>query len=536
MRGDHLRIYVIRAVLIGWTALSVDGCYLNYAGAADRSENSDQIGTLGVHAEVSIEQRTWFVSPQGKPTGDGSMKSPLDLETALDGKSMRARIAPGDVVYLRRGTFAGKFTSTLEGTPAAPIRVQGYPGERVVIDKNSVERDKAALTVRGDNVWFQDLEITNSSPERGRLDADGEMDPWRGSGINIFAANTKYINLVLHDNGHAFGLWNEDGGTEIYGCVMFNNGNNKKEHGVYAHNRTGTQLIRDNVILNGAGYGLHIYANSAKSSLSGFDIEGNAIFNNGTLMSDDQVSDQILVGGVKGVPAERITIRENYIYTDPDAATSKSRGIRLGYRDEGNRDVKVLNNYIASKVPLKILWWNSVEVSGNTIFSTGTDIEIETAAAGKADYRIGNNVYLTQGERDPMFVLDKKRMIFAQLQGTNGPNRTAKVGSTVSESLKVFIRPNTYESGRANIVIYNWAKKDKVPVDLSSVLAKGDKYAIYDSQDYLGEPVVSGTFDGKAIAVPMKLSSTTRPVGNVERVPEHTGPEFGVFVVRKRIS
>ena len=63
--------------------------------------------------------------------------------------------------------------------------------------------------------------------------------------------------------------------------------------------------------LNGAGYGFHIYANSPKSSLSGFQIEGNAIFSNGALTLDDQVADQVLVGGVSGVPAERITLRQN---------------------------------------------------------------------------------------------------------------------------------------------------------------------------------------------------------------------------------
>lgn len=32
---------------------------------------------------------------------------------------------------------------------------------------------------------------------------------------------------------------------------------------------------------------------------------------------------------------------------------------------------------------------------------------------------------------------------------------------------KVFLRPNRYEPGRANFVIYNWSRQAIVPVDLS---------------------------------------------------------------------
>ncbi len=63
---------------------------------------------------------------------------------------------------------------------------------------------------------------------------------------------------------------------------------------------------------------------------------------------------------------------------------------------------------------------------------------------------------------------------------------------------RIFLRPNQYEPGRANITIYNWDLKPAVEVDLSAILAPGDRFEIRNVQDFFGEPVVSGTYEGGA--------------------------------------
>ena len=75
------------------------------------------------------------------------------------------------------------------------------------------------------------------------------------------------------------------------------------------------------------------------------------------------------MGGVQGVSAERIVLKNNYVYNSPGAASAKNNGIRLGYEDKNNRDVKVLDNYIVSSRPVRLWWWQSVEFLGNTIYS-----------------------------------------------------------------------------------------------------------------------------------------------------------------------
>jgi hypothetical protein len=477
----------------------------------------------------------WYVAPEGSPAGNGTIDSPWDLATALAQGPNGTEVKPGNTIWLRGGRYAGNFFSDLSGTAEAPIIVRQYPGERAILDKNAAAASIGGLKVRGCYTWYWGFEITNSYPDRNRLAPSGDLDTWRGSGVNIYGPNNKFINLVLHDNGHAFGLWDEDGGTEIYGCIVYYNGNNKKEHGLYAHNDTGTQLIAENVIFDGAGYGIHVYANNPEASLSGFQIEGNAVFNNGALTLDDQVADQILVGGVEGAPAERIVLRENYVYTPIEAATNKNRGVRLGYEDRDNRDVKLLGNYIVSKVPLKVQWWRSVESTGNTIYSQGTSVEDKTpSGGGPFNFQWNSNTYLSGRRGGPVFLFDDGTYDFAGWQRATGTDMTSQVVQTPSlrpSGVRVFVRANKYEEGRANIVVFNWDLQAQISVNVSAVLKIGTRYEVRDVQNYFGAPVASGTYTGSPILLPLNLTQVAQPIGNVERIPAHTKPEFGVYVL-----
>jgi hypothetical protein len=484
----------------------------------------------------SVQNSTqWYVAPDGTPDGKGTLDSPWDLPTALAQGPGRTEVTPGNTIWLRGGRYTGNFISDLNGTADAPIIVRQYPGERAILDKNAADASVSGLKVRGSYTWYWGFEIVNSYADRNRRAPSGDVDTWRGSGVNIYGPNNKFINLVSHDNGHAFGLWDEEGGTEIYGCVIYFNGNNKKEHGIYGHNDQGTQLIADNMIFDGAGYGLHIYANNAGSPLSGFQIEGNAVFNNGALTLDDQVSDQILIGGVQGAPADRIVLRENYIYTPIDAATSKNRGIRLGYEDTDNGDVRLLGNYIVGKVPLKVQWWRSVESRDNTIFSQGTSVDVKTPLGGSPfDLQWDSNTYLSGRKGGPVFSFDDNPYGFSDWQKTKGLDLIGQVVQTASlrpGGLRVFVRSNKYEAGRANIIVFNWDLQAQVAVDVSAALQPGTKYEVRDVQNYFGEPVACGTYDGSPILLPLKLTQVAQPIGNVERSPAHTAGEFAVYVL-----
>jgi hypothetical protein len=98
--------------------------------------------------------------------------------------------------------------------------------------------------------------------------------------------------------------------------------------------------------------------------------------------------------------------------------------------------------------------------------------------------------------------------------------------------VKVFVRPNQYEKGRGNIVVYNWAQQGAVSVDVSKVLSMGDRYEVRNVQNLFGTPVASGTYGGGSISIPMTGVTPPRPIGGSTAGPK-TGPYFDAFVVTK---
>src|SRR5262245_18216673 len=104
----------------------------------------------------------WYVATTGTPAGHGTKASPWDIKSALGGTQP---VAPYDTVWIRGGRYKRPFEVVgqgfevrLAGRPGAPVRVRGYPGERVTID--------GGLTVLppATHLWLQDLEICVSEP------------------------------------------------------------------------------------------------------------------------------------------------------------------------------------------------------------------------------------------------------------------------------------------------------------------------------------------------------------------------------------
>src|SRR5438132_5957155 len=95
----------------------------------------------------------------------------------------------------------------------------------------------------------------------------------------------------------------------------------------------------------------------------------------------------------------------------------------------------------------------------------------------------------------------------------------------------VFVRPNAYEPGRANVIIYNWSGQPSVSVDLSSVLSVGRRSEVRNVQDLSGAPLVSGTFGGGTISFPIAGITPPTTVGLTSSPAPVTVPDFNVFLV-----
>ena len=516
------------------TSVTISGAYGGTTKSAELSVNPSLPPPSGPQ---------FFAAPNGSPNGNGSITSPWDLQSAFNKPA--SAIPPGSTLYLRGGVYNGAalsgFKCNLAGTPSSPVTVRNYLGERAIVDRaGSDSTGQAALTVNGSYVWFWGLEIANSYTNRSRTSPfTGTVKAWRGPGVYVQYGNyCKFINCIIHDNGSA--IYDKQNGTEIYGCLLYFNGNSGFEHGMYIGNELDTKVVKDNLIFDNGGLGIQSYSSHPTSGQQkGIRIEGNASFNNGAITLDDQNSTNILVGAEVGVSAERTSVLNNYIYDPALVVSNKSKGLRLGQADQDNKDAVITDNYIACKVPLTVQWWNYVELQRNTIFTPTTSVNLQMQSGDTTDsYLWDNNTEISGRSTGPIFTYNSSSSLsFANWRQQTGLDAASQVVQNPllrPTGAWVFVRPNQYEAGRGHIVVFNWDLIGAVSIDVSAVgLQLGDQYEVRDSQNYFGAPVASGLYDGNPIMLPMILTNIGVPIGSIERLPVHTAPEFVAFVIRK---
>ncbi|HEY9426848.1 MAG TPA: hypothetical protein VIR34_06815 [Gemmatimonadaceae bacterium] len=290
-------------------------------------------------------------------------------------------------------------------------------------------------------------------------------------GIDSHCPGCRFINLVVHDHsGNGLGMWSEGPDQEAYGNIIYNNGfhghtADHSAHGIYGQNRTGTQRILDNILFNQFGYGVHVYG-SDKAALNNYIIERNTSFNNG-------VGEQFgMSGGMDYQVGGKSPLR-NLVFTNNNSYRNSSlRGehtARLGY-DWGpiNYDGTVTDNYFVGE--LLIVKWASLNAARNVVID----------------------------------------------------------GSVPTQS-RVLVHPNRYEPGRANVIVYNWAEQSGVEVDLSDVLEPGRRYEVRDVQDFYGPPVITGTYAGGSVTIPIRGGRSVPSITGKRTAA--TGTEFAVFVM-----
>jgi len=467
----------------------------------------------------------FYVSPNGSPSGDGSLTKPWDLQNALN---QPARITPGSTIWLRGGRYTGGTSrggllSKLTGTGDAPIVVRQFPGERAVVTNS--------LDVTGSYAWFWGFEITSARQADTGTDYEYLVKVRAGIG-------NRFINLVVHDGPNSgfasfTPLYSTATQTIVYGCLIYNNGTHfNLDHGLYLQNdvATGTVTVTDNIVFNNEAFGLHVYSKPAEGRLSGFDIEGNVLFGNGSISMPVNRNNELLIGGTPA--AHDIVVRDNHTYREAASGFSPYRvAAEIGYVDgaDTNGDVVLENNYFVGG--FYINRWSSATVRGNLVYDyAGPMVLTDSSLSGQS--WTGNRFYgastLSNWQRAP-----NKPADFATWQAqTRLPDPGRYAGSGPPPNL-VVVRPNQYEAGRANIVVYNWEQRATVSVDLSTALTVGDRYVVRNAQDFDGTPVIDGTYEGGSIQLPMAAVTPPPVIGRASTPPPITGPTFNVFVVMK---
>jgi len=398
----------------------------------------------------------WYVSVDGKTAGDGSIERAWDLGSVLGGRKKEVR--PGDTVWIGEGTYkfpdrklaSSGFEVKLAGVKGKPIVVRAVSGKRVTIDGGLSVRSPSAY------LWIRDLEIIvseNLPGGRSRvLDEGGSHPksyarPW--GGLNVYAGKgCKYIGLVIHDNAQGISWWKGSTDSEVYGCIIYDNGwkgpDRGHGHAIYTQNSEGVKTISDCIMTGGYAQTMHAYG-SKRAYVDNYLITGNIAYAGG----------RFLVGG--GRPSKGIRVIENMLH---------GLAMQIGYNAPHNEDCEVRDNVIIGGA-LSIVRYRKAVRSGNLVVAPRADCPAE--AQGRVIVR--GNKYDANRAHVAIFNWAQKDSVLLR-------------AGTVRD-----IHPDTTKGARTY---------------LRQFLKRGDTYRLMDPRDFYGKPVLKGTYDGKAIKAPIK--------------------------------
>jgi hypothetical protein len=348
-----------------------------------------------------------------------------------------------------------------------------------------------------------------------------------------YTANVKLINLVVHDGGT--GIYTEPGasGVEIYGCIVYNNGwqagagDRGHGHAIYVKNDAGTKLVRENVLFNQYGFGIHEYSDLGSGGLNNIRVEGNTSFDNGSLaLPGTSGAGNMQIGGEE--PVTNSTVLSNMTYYAPGMS---ELNVRFGYGGVRSGSLAASANYIVGGNPvLTVEDWTSAVVTGDTL--VGVDQVVLLTDSNPAGAAWSSNHYY----RDPLAAAWgylTTAYTFSGWQGVTGLSGTDVAAAGAPLVARVTVQPNVYEVGRGTVIVYNWSVQPAVSVDLSPVLQAGDHYEVRSVQALFGPPVASGTYGGGSVSIPMTPIPPPTPVGLLSSPAPVTGPAFDVFVVTR---
>jgi len=249
-----------------------------------------------------------FVSPDGKDTNPGTLKSPFKtIAVALD------VVGPGDSVVVRGGIY--RFSRTIyinkSGRPGKPTRLVAYPGEKPILDFTDARG--LGIIVTGAYWHFNNLSITRSELGMRLLgdkchhnileelefyeNGQDTLNVTEGAAYNLIVNCNSYRNFNPRGNGGAadgfavhinagqgnvlignrawnnsddgFDLWNANNKVRLERCYAWSNGENIWNHPWFKGDANGFKL--------GSGAGRHIAISCiAWSHLRrGFDLAGS---------------------------------------------------------------------------------------------------------------------------------------------------------------------------------------------------------------------------------------------------------------------
>jgi len=292
----------------------------------------------------------YYVATNGSDSNSGSVQAPF----LTIGMSMSV-VVPGDVVYVRQGTYAEwGLNPVSDGTVNAPISITNYPGEIATIDGGNA-LNNCPFDLRTQYFVIEGLNIVGGFPAGIRIGYNGggsnitvnrcDISGWHGddntAGIYIeweaHPDGTVITNNKIHDHqsvnpGHSCGIiifqakgltignnriYNS-GGAGIYYKHSFddpslslveNNHIHDNSIGIQWSRRLG--VLRNNVLVNNTNFGIRMFVEAASCDLLMCD--NNQIIKN-TIVGSENPINLNREGGYGCPGAIETLLRDNLVY------------------------------------------------------------------------------------------------------------------------------------------------------------------------------------------------------------------------------
>ena len=494
---------------------------------------------------ISYGQKEFHIFPEndkinpGKPTGDGSISNPWDLQTALNQKN--SVINGGDIVWLHGGIYNGRYISNLTSSiPNSYITVSSFENDRVVLNGNIDSDNQTVLQVKGRQVIYKDFDVTFL----GEFVRDEKFKGYKAvSGIShTNGANCQFRNLRIHDvPGLGFGSWNSTDGTIIEYCMIYNNGFFYKNgkgggEGMYVQNSsdTETRIIRNNIIFGNYYKAIEVWSanrDANRQYVKNITIESNVIFNSGLPAS--QTVDNIIIASDdrNGVNvAKNIKVKDNILYHNTDFAKNEVNGdapsLTLGYYKKSPvENITIDNNVIIGRNnALRLLYIKSLAFNNNKVYTGYIQLNQDVLNNLKPNnWNFKGNEYFTKNNT-PYYLLSGKKFNLKNWKSTFNIQEQSEFKNVKEFDLEntLDITQNEYKPNQYRVTLFNKQGKD-VTVDFSKYSAPiGTLYSIRDVEDY--EKILKSGRVGnhKKIVFPMKLNN-----GNKNKTLDN----FGVYII-----
>jgi hypothetical protein len=260
---------------------------------------------------------------------------------------------------------------------------------------------------------------------------------------------------------------------------------------------------------------------------SGGDLQDNVYANSGAPLGTATRNRNAVIGPEsQQIPS--INIVRNHFYHQPN---TNSYGVILGY-GAGINTATFSNNYVVGgSTQLEIENTNSLTGSGNQIYSATANVGgYVKITAINSNFSWNGNTYHNAGTQT-LFANNANLYNFTSWRAATGFD-SGGTATAVAMPNQVIVIPNSYEPGRANVIIYNTSGASTVQINLTQAgLTNGQTYEIRDAENYFGPLVRTGTYNSTSptVSIPMTGLTVAQPVGLP--APTHTAPEFGTFVV-----